>query len=182
MSFVLRHNPASIGLSLNPAGWAQVDELLRAARKAGKPLTRDRLQQVVEQNEKQRFSFSEDGQRIRANQGHSIQVDLGLEPLTPPELLFHGTATRFLPSIAQHGLLPGGRLQVHLSPDEQTAIKVGQRHGTPVVLSIQAGRMSACGYHFYRSAKGVWLTDKVPVEFIIFPYSTIKNVMREPED
>lgn len=169
LSFVLRHNPASIGLSLDPAGWAQVDELLQAAQKAGKSLTRELLRQVVEQNDKQRFSLSADGQKIRANQGHSIQVDLGLEPLTPPEILFHGTATRFLTSIGRRGLLPGGRLQVHLSPDEQTAVRVGQRHGRPVVLPIQAGRMAARGYKFYRSANGVWLTDNVPVEFIIFP-------------
>lgn len=169
LSFVLRHNPASIGLSLDSAGWAHVDELVTAAQKAGKPLTTDTLRQVVTQNDKQRFSFSADGQKIRANQGHSLAVDLGLEPLTPPDALFHGTATHFLPSIHAKGLLPGRRHQVHLSSDEQTAIKVGQRHGKPVVLSIQAARMSAAGYQFYRSANGVWLTDSVPVEFIIFP-------------
>ncbi|GAK57491.1 probable RNA 2'-phosphotransferase [Candidatus Vecturithrix granuli] len=169
LSFVLRHNPASIGLSLDPAGWAQVDELVMAARKAGKPLTQELLRHIVTQNDKQRFSLSTDGQKIRANQGHSLAVDLGLEPLTPPDALFHGTATRFLPSIQKEGLLPGGRLHVHLSPDEQTAIKVGQRHGKPVVLNIQAARMAACGYQFYRSANGVWLTNRVPVEFIMFP-------------
>lgn len=169
LSVVLRHNPASIGLSLDSAGWAQVDDLILAAQKAGKPLTQALLQQIVEQNNKQRFALSADRQKIRANQGHSISVDLGLQPLAPPEVLFHGTAARFLPSIHAKGLLPGRRLHVHLSSDEQTAIKVGQRHGTPVVLSIQAARMFACGYPFYRSANGVWLTESVPVEFIIFP-------------
>ncbi len=169
LSFVLRHNPDKIGLHLDPGGWAQVDELLAAAKESGVPLNQETLRQVVAQNDKQRFSFSANGFRIRANQGHSIPVDLGLEPLLPPEKLFHGTATRFLESIQQHGLIPKGRQQVHLSPDEQTAIKVGQRHGKPVVLIIQSGPMHAQGFEFYRSANGVWLTDKVPVEFIVFP-------------
>ncbi|MDY0095333.1 MAG: RNA 2'-phosphotransferase [Candidatus Vecturithrix sp.] len=168
LSFVLRHNPVSIGVSLDSSGWAQVADLVNAAQKSGKPLTKKLLREIVEQNDKQRFSFSEDGQRIRANQGHSIPIDLGLEPLSPPSILFHGTATRFLSSIQAKGLLPRGRRQVHLSSDERTARKVGQRHGKPVVLSIQAGQMSACGYRFYRSVNGVWLTECVPIEFILF--------------
>jgi putative RNA 2'-phosphotransferase len=147
-----------------------VHELLAAAKKAGVPLSKDVLKQVVEQNDKQRFSFSEDGLRIRANQGHSIPVDLGLEPLIPPEVLFHGTATRSIESIKQQGLVPKGRNQVHLSPDEQTAVKVGQRHGKPMVLTIHSGDMHKRGFRFYRSANGVWLTEQVPVEFIIFPF------------
>jgi putative RNA 2'-phosphotransferase len=169
LSLVLRHRPAKIGLSLDDGGWAQVDDLLAAAQRAGVSLDRDTLQQVVAQNDKQRFAFSADHSKIRANQGHSIPVDLGLEPLAPPELLFHGTATRFLASIKAQGLIPRGRQYVHLSPDEPTAIKVGQRHGQPIVLTIQAGRMYAAGLTFYRSANGVWLTDKVLVEYIIFP-------------
>lgn len=169
LSLVLRHKPEKIGLTLDPAGWAQVDELLIAAQKAGIPLNKQVLRQVVEQNDKQRFSLSEDGLRIRANQGHSIPVDLGLEPLVPPELLFHGTATRFLRSIQKQGLISKGRNQVHLSPDEGTAIKVGQRHGKPSVLTIKSGQMYKRGFQFYRSANGVWLTDNVPVEFIMFP-------------
>jgi putative RNA 2'-phosphotransferase len=169
LSLVLRHRPAKIGLSLDEGGWAQVDDLLAAAQRAGISLDRDTLQQVVAHNDKQRFSFSADHSKIRANQGHSISVDLGLEPLAPPELLFHGTATRFLASIKAQGLIPRGRQYVHLSPDEPTAIKVGQRHGQPIVLTIQAGRMYADGLTFYRSANGVWLTDNVPVDYIVFP-------------
>ena len=160
LSFVLRHNSASIGLSLDPSGWAQVDELLQAAKKSGKPLMRELLQQVVDQNDKQRFSFSKDGQKIRANQGHSIQIDLGLEPLTPPEILFHGTATRFLPSIAQQGLLLGGRLQVHLSPDEQTAMKVGL---LPLLWGGPGWGRAVCG-------PGVWAERETCVNFLLFFY------------
>jgi putative RNA 2'-phosphotransferase len=169
LSLVLRHKPETIGLSLDQGGWAQVNELLSAAKRAGVPLNEEILRQVVEQNDKQRFTFSEDHWKIRANQGHSIAVDLGLEPLIPPELLFHGTAIRFIESIKQKGLLPGSRRQVHLSPDERTAVKVGQRHGKPIVLTIQTGRMHKSGFQFYRSANLVWLTDKVPIEYIIFP-------------
>ena len=169
LSFVLRHNPSKVGLSLEPDGWVHVEKLLIAARKAGVQLDKTVLRQVVEQNDKQRFSFSEDGLKIRANQGHSLPVALGLKPLVPPERLFHGTATRFLASIQRHGLLPKGRNHVHLSPDEHTAINVGQRHGKPVVLKIQAGEMYQQGFHFYLSANGVWLTENVSPEFIIFP-------------
>lgn len=169
LSLVLRHKPSKIGLSLDLGGWASVEELLRAAQKARVSLNRDLLKQVVEQNDKQRFSFSEDGKRIRANQGHSIPVELGLEPCTPPKILFHGTATRFLASIRTHGLIPKGRNQVHLSPDEPTAIKVGQRHGKAVVLEVLAEDMDKQGALFYRSVNGVWLTERVFVEFLVFP-------------
>jgi putative RNA 2'-phosphotransferase len=169
LSLVLRHKPETIGLSIDQGGWAQVAELLSAAKRAGISLNKEVLRQVVAQNDKQRFSFSADHLKIRANQGHSIPVDLGLEPLIPPEFLFHGTATRFLLCIRHQGLLPKGRRHVHLSPDEHTAVKVGQRHGNPIVLTIQAGRMHEYGFQFYRSANGVWLTDKVPGEYIIFP-------------
>ncbi len=176
MSLVLRHKPSTVGLTLDAGGWTQVDELLAAAQKDGVPLDKDVLRQVIEQNDKQRFLLSEDGLRIRANQGHSIPVDLGLEPLIPPELLFHGTATRFFKSIRKQGLLPKGRHQVHLSPDEPTAIKVGQRHGKPIVLTVRAGQMYERGFKFYRSANGVWLTDKVPFEFLFFPDSACKSM------
>lgn len=169
LSLVLRHKPETIGLSLDHGGWARVEALLAAAKQAGVPLNREVLRQVVAQNDKQRFAFSEDHLMIRASQGHSIPVDLGLEPLIPPEFLFHGTATRFIPSIRQQGLIAKGRRQVHLSPDAHTAVKVGQRHGKPVVLTIQSGQMHERGFLFYCSANGVWLTDKVPVEYIIFP-------------
>ncbi len=169
LSLVLRHRPDKIGLRLDEGGWAGVDELLAAANRAGVPLTRGRLQQVVEQNDKQRFAFSPDGGKIRASQGHSISVDLGLESLEPPPVLYHGTATRFLDSIRQKGLLPGNRTLVHLSSDAGTATKVGQRHGKPVVLEVASGQMHADGYKFYRSANGVWLTNQVPAKYLRFP-------------
>ena len=169
LSLVLRHKPERIGLTLDQGGWARVDELIAAANRAGVPLDEALLRQVVEQNDKQRFAFSEDGLRIRASQGHSIPVEMGLEPQEPPAFLYHGTATHFLPSIHKQGLVPRGRLHVHLSPDEHTAVKVGQRHGKPAVLTIQAGRMAEDGYEFYLSANGVWLTKHVPVEYIVFP-------------
>ena len=169
LSLVLRHRPDKIGLMLDAQGWANVDELLRKANQHGVALTRDRLQQVVAQNDKQRFAFNADGTRIRANQGHSIKIDLGLEPIAPPRHLYHGTATRFLTSIRQKGLVRGQRDHVHLSPDEATARKVGARHGESIVLVVNAGEMHAAGFIFYRSANGVWLTDHVPVEYLNFP-------------
>jgi putative RNA 2'-phosphotransferase len=169
LSLVLRHKPETIGLSLDRRGWARVDELIAATNRAGVPLDQALLRQVVEQNDKQRFAFSDDGLRIRASQGHSLPVDLGLEPLAPPQFLYHGTATRFLNSIRRHGLIPRGRVHVHLSPDEPTALRVGKRHGKPVVLTVQAGRMHRDGFKFYRSANRVWLTQKVPVEYLMFP-------------
>lgn len=169
LSLVLRHNPAKIGVSLDAEGWIEVDTLLNAMRKSGTRIDRELLEHVVEQNDKQRFCFSDDGRKIRANQGHSVPVELGLEPLEPPDILFHGTATRFLDSIRKQGLLPKGRQQVHLSPDEQTAIKVGQRHGKVVVLRVLTGEMHKKGFRFYCSKNGVWLTDTVPPEFLSFP-------------
>jgi putative RNA 2'-phosphotransferase len=169
LSLVLRHHPERIGLSLDQGGWARVDELIAAARRAGVELDLVRLRTVVEHNDKQRFAFSDDGLQISASQGHSIPVDLGLESLTPPESLYHGTTTRFLQSIRDQGLVPGHRNHVHLSPDERTAVKVGQRHGQPVVLIIQARRMHQDGFKFYLSANGIWLTGNVPARYIVFP-------------
>jgi putative RNA 2'-phosphotransferase len=169
LSLVLRHHPECIGLSLDQGGWARVDELIAAARRADVELDLARLRAVVEHNDKQRFAFSDDGLRIRASQGHSIPVDLGLEAVAPPELLYHGTTPRFLRSIRDQGLVPGQRNHVHLSPDESTAVKVGQRHGQPVVLAIQARRMQQDGFKFYLSANGIWLTGSVPARYIVFP-------------
>jgi putative RNA 2'-phosphotransferase len=169
LSRVLRHRPDSIGLLLDEGGYAKVDDLLAAANRSGMPLDMVVLRKVVEENEKQRFAFSDDGLRIRASQGHSISVDLGLVAVEPPELLYHGTAVRFLKSIRRDGLLRGKRHHVHLSPDIETALKVGSRHGPPVVLAIDAGRMQKDGFSFYRSTNGVWLTDHVPVRYIEFP-------------
>jgi putative RNA 2'-phosphotransferase len=169
LSLVLRHKPETIGLSLDRGGWARVDELIAAANRADLPLDEASLREVVEQNDKQRFALSDDGLRVRASQGHSLPVELDLEPLAPPQFLYHGTASRFLNSIRRQGLVPRGRMHVHLSPDEPTAVRVGRRHGKPVVLTVQAGRMHRDGFRFYLSANGVWLTGKVPVEYLMFP-------------
>ncbi len=169
LSLVLRHKPGAVGLALDRHGWADVDELIIKANQRGMALTRPLLQQVVEQDDKQRFAFNADGTRIRANQGHSLGVDLGLEPFAPPEQLYHGTATRLLQSIRHKGLLPGGRDYVHLSSDETTARKVGQRHGQPITLVVRAGLMHAAGFEFHCAANGVWLTRHVPVEYLIIP-------------
>ena len=169
LSRVLRHQPKAIGLMLDPQGWADVEQLLTQARRHGLALTPELLQEVVEQNDKQRFAFNEDRTRIRASQGHSIPVDLGLDPMEPPDLLYHGTAERFIAAIKERGLLPGRRNHVHLSGDKATATRVGGRHGRPVVLTVQAGLMHAAGCRFYLSANGVWLTEHVPAEYMDFP-------------
>lgn len=166
LSYLLRHDPESIGLSLNAQGWANIDELIDRANKNGKDLSRNLVFQVVEQNDKQRFVLSEDRNKIRANQGHSLAVDLELSPVIPPDILYHGTASRFLDSIHLQGLLPSGRHHVHLSATVETAIAVGNRHGKPVVLIVAANKMMQEGYNFYQSKNGVWLTDKVPPEYI----------------
>lgn len=169
LSLVLRHQPDKIGLVLDGSGWANVEELLERAAEHGRSLTREILEQIVAENDKQRFILSDDGRRIRANQGHSVKIDLALMPVEPPATLYHGTATRFIESIRATGLNSGSRQHVHLSADEVTATKVGQRHGKPVILLIQAVAMHAAGHAFYLSANGVWLTGRVPVEFIDFP-------------
>jgi putative RNA 2'-phosphotransferase len=169
LSLVLRHQPEKIGVHLDEGGWASVDELLRAARHSGIPLDAKSLQAVVQQNDKQRFTISEDGRKIRANQGHSISIDLGLEPTEPPELLYHGTSSRFLESIKLQGLVRKKRHHVHLSHDRETALRVGRRHGPPAVFTIEAGRVHLDGYAFYLSMNGVWLTTQVPAEYIFFP-------------
>ena len=166
LSYVLRHRPDSIGITLDENGWVEVDVLLAAAQRHGKRISRELLEQVVAENDKKRFALCDDGQRIRASQGHSVSVDLNLQPVEPPELLYHGTVERFLDSIRSQGLVRGKRHHVHLSPDEATARKVGSRRGKPVILTIEAGRMHAAGHQFFCSANGVWLTDRVPAEFV----------------
>jgi len=168
LSYVLRHAPESIGLSLDANGWAEVEELLAKARKAGRGIDLATLQEVVAQNDKRRFTLSEDGRRIRAAQGHSIAVDLALAPSEPPPLLYHGTATRNLDAILAEGLKPGRRQQVHLSLDPETALKVGQRHGKPTVLTVDAAAMHRDGYALFRADNGVWLTDSVPARYLSF--------------
>lgn len=169
LSLVLRHAPERIGLTLDPAGWVPVDELLRACTAHSVPLTRERLSTLVAASDKQRFAFDASGNRIRANQGHSVPVELGYAPQVPPEFLFHGTVAKFLPSIRATGLVKGERHHVHLSPDEATARKVGSRRGAPVILRVQSGALHRAGHAFLLSANGVWLTDHVPTAFIVFP-------------
>ncbi|MEM5518977.1 RNA 2'-phosphotransferase [Henriciella sp. AS95] len=168
LSLVLRHKPEEIGLQLDKHGWVRVDELLRKLKKANRKLSRDELIQLVENNDKKRFTLSEDGLRIRAAQGHSIDVDLGLEPQCPPDELYHGTASANLDAIFSEGLISGRRHQVHLSLDPDTAKRVGQRHGKPVVLRVEAQRMFNDGFEFFRADNGVWLTAKVPATYLGF--------------
>jgi putative RNA 2'-phosphotransferase len=162
----LRHAPHELGLELQPGGWLPVDDLLAAAEKNGFPITYDELVECVETNDKQRFAFDVSGELIRANQGHSVEVDLQLEEREPPETLYHGTVERFLPSILEEGLVRGKRHHVHLSKDVETARKVGSRRGKPVILTVDAGRMQRDGRKFYRSANGVWLTNSVPPAYL----------------
>ncbi|MEO0917027.1 MAG: RNA 2'-phosphotransferase [Pseudomonadota bacterium] len=163
---VLRHNPERIGLVLDAQGWAKVDDIIRLSSNM---MTRSQIEEVVAQNDKKRYALSEDGQFIRANQGHSISVDLQLNPVTPPDILYHGTASKSLDGIRVGGLSKMARQHVHLSSDYDTAIKVGSRHGKPTVLSIYAGRMHVAGHEFFLAANGVWLTDLVPTDFIEWP-------------
>jgi putative RNA 2'-phosphotransferase len=162
LSCVLRHRPASIGITLDAAGWVAVEELLPALAAHGLRLSRADLDAVVAGNDKQRFAYDETGTRIRASQGHSVAVDLGYEAAAPPAELFHGTVDRFLPAILAEGLRPGRRHAVHLSPDVATARSVGRRRGRPVVLRVDAAGLAAEGARFTRSANGVWLVDAVP--------------------
>jgi putative RNA 2'-phosphotransferase len=168
LSLVLRHQPEKIGLSLDQSGWASTRQLIEASRGRGFEFTLEELQNVVAGNDKKRFSLSEDGLWVRANQGHSIKVELGYAPTAPPEILYHGTAERFLTSIKQQGLMKGKRRHVHLSADVDTATKVGRRHGRPVVLRVKAGLMCQDSFIFYLSANGVWLTEHAPVQYLAF--------------
>ena len=168
MSLVLRHQPQTIALTLDAAGWADIDDLLARAATAGRPVTRDQLNDVVATSDKRRFALSDDGLRIRANQGHTVDVDLGLAPLQPPATLFHGTASRFLESILATGLERRSRHHVHLTDDPATGEAVGRRYGKPVILRIAAGAMAARGHVFFRSANGVWLVEAVPAQSITF--------------
>ena len=166
LSFVLRHQPESIQLKLDDNGWAKLDDLLPKLKKEFKGIEFDHVKEVVETNDKKRFSFNEDETKIRANQGHSIKVDVELREESPPEVLFHGTVRDFLSNIMKEGLQKMNRQHVHLSKDVTTAKKVGSRRGKPVILKIQAQKMKEEGFMFYLSENGVWLTDEVPSRFI----------------
>jgi putative RNA 2'-phosphotransferase len=162
----LRHSPHDLGLTLRPGGWVAVDDLLGSAARHGFGITYDELIECVETNDKKRFSFDETGDLIRANQGHSVEVDLNLDEKEPPEVLYHGTVERFLSSILAEGLKKGKRHHVHLSKDTETARKVGARRGKPVILVVDAGGMYRDGLRFFLSANGVWLTDAVPAGYL----------------
>jgi putative RNA 2'-phosphotransferase len=166
LSRVLRHDPAAIGISLDECGWTDVDVLLSRAAEAGRLFTRDDLLRVVRTNSKQRFRMSPDGTRIRASQGHSVAVDLGLEARAPPEHLYHGTAEHNLRAILRQGLTPQRRRHVHLSAEQATAIEVGRRHGRPVLLRVAAGAMHREGHVLLLSDNGVWLTRFIPPSHI----------------
>ena len=169
LSSVLRHRPDRIGIELDDAGWVDVDVLLDALAASGPPVTRAELEHVVATNDKRRFAFDDSGTRIRASQGHSVAVELGYAPETPPALLFHGTTERALPAVLAEGLLPGRRHAVHLSGDPETARIVGARHGRPVVLQVDAAAMSGDGALFTRSTNGVWLVAAVPPGYLSRP-------------
>jgi len=169
LSYVLRHNPGALDLELDPGGWADVNTLIEKAQAEGRSLSRLRLRHVIDAGDKTRFILSADGTKIRANYGHSIDVDLDLEPTPPPGHLYHGTTQRALPSIREEGLRPQSRQFVHLSPTPDEAQSVGQRHGTPVVFAIEAPALHEAGHRLYRSTDTVWLTRRVPPPFIQFP-------------
>ena len=166
ISLILRHKPEEIGISLDNNGWAKVDELIAGINKSGRKITLKDLEEIVATDEKGRYSFNESKTLIRANQGHSVNVDVELDELTPPSVLYHGTASRFLDSIMSSGIKPMSRLYVHLSKDLPTAIKVGSRHGKCVVLVIDTKKMSKDGVKFYLSSNGVWLTKHIDCSYI----------------
>jgi len=169
LSLVLRHQPETIGIALDATGWVDVDVLLAALARHGKDMPRETLELVVRTNDKQRFSISDDGKRIRANQGHSVKVELGYQPAEPPEILLHGTPRQFIESIRQQGLRKMQRHHVHLHEDVDTATAVGNRRGKSVLLKVRAADMRRAGHEFFVTPNHVWLTDHVPAQFIEFP-------------
>lgn len=168
MSLVLRHKPETIGLQLNENGWADVHELIDKMNATGADVTLELINNIVETNDKKRFVFNEDKTMIRANQGHSIDVELNLKEVQPPELLYHGTVEKFVEAIRKDGLKKMERHHVHLSRDMETAVNVGSRRGKPFILTIESAKMYADGHKFYLSENEVWLTDEVPVQYIRF--------------
>lgn len=165
LSLILRHKPETIGITLDEHGWANVDDLIAGIAKTH-VCDMDILEEIVRTDEKQRYSFNEDRTLIRANQGHSIPVDVELDEVLPPEELWHGTGEKYAASIDAQGLIPKSRLYVHLSKDRDTAVKVGSRHGKPVLYLVKSGEMSRDGCPFYLSKNGVWLTKEVPAKYL----------------
>ncbi|MEI3788710.1 MULTISPECIES: RNA 2'-phosphotransferase [unclassified Chryseobacterium] len=166
LSLILRHQPETIQLTLDENGWVDVDELITKSAKGRMHFSFEELEEVVETNNKKRFAFNEDKTRIRASQGHSIDIDLALKPAQPPDFLYHGTAETNISSILAKGIDKRSRQHVHLSSDKETAAKVGMRHGKPVILTIRTNTMHEDGIPFYLSANGVWLTDFVDAKYI----------------
>lgn len=166
LSLILRHKPEELGIKLDREGWASVEEILEKMQARGMQVNLSMIQEVVRENNKQRFKLSQDCTQIRANQGHSIKVDLGFTPIKPPEQLFHGTALRNKESILEKGILKGSRQFVHLSAEKETALNVGKRHGKPILLKINTDQMAKDGIPFYRSENGVWLTEHVLPKYI----------------
>lgn len=167
LSLVLRHDPGAAGITLDEHGWADVSELLAGVNRTGRKIDMDTLERIVRENNKRRYSFNEDHTKIRANQGHSISVDVELKEMEPPRYLYHGTATRFFPAIQREGIRKMSRQHVHLSGDFETAMAVGKRHGSPMVITIDARAMVRDGASFYRSENGVWLCEHVPVKYFV---------------
>lgn len=165
LALILRHKPETIGITLDKHGWANVKDLIKGVNKTYK-LDMETLEEIVETDDKQRYSFNEDKTKIRANQGHSVDVDVELEEAVPPEYLWHGTATKYKDSIIKDGLIPKSRLYVHLSESYMTAMDTGARHGNPMVFCVKALDMYNDGYKFYKSKNGVWLIKSVPVEYL----------------
>ena len=165
IAFILRHKPESIGITLDEHGWARVSELIDGISKTH-PISFEMLEEIVATDDKGRYSFNEDKTLIRANQGHSVQVDVGLKKISPPSVLYHGTGEKYISSIEEIGLIPKTRLYVHLSSDYDTAVKVGSRHGSPVVYTVDTESMLEDGYTFYVSENGVFLVDAVPSKYI----------------
>ncbi|NRD19278.1 RNA 2'-phosphotransferase [Winogradskyella eckloniae] len=167
LSLVLRHQPEHINLQLNENGWAKVDELIEKSKAKKRSFSKEELIEIVATNDKQRFAFNDNKSLIRANQGHSVKtVDLQLEPIKPPDVLWHGTVAKFMDSINTYGLLKQSRQHVHLSKDVETALKVGNRRGKALILNVASGKMHRDGFKFYCSENGVWLTETVPLEYI----------------
>ena len=165
IAFILRHHPEAIGIKLDKHGWVRTEELIAGIAKS-RPFDMQMLEEIVRTDSMQRYSFNEDKTLIRANQGHSIPVDVELEQKTPPDVLWHGTGEKYVESINKIGLLPKSRLHVHLSKDYGTAKAVGSRHGKPLVYRVNAKQMAEDGYQFYLSVNGVWLTKEVPVQYL----------------
>lgn len=168
LSLALRHQPERLSIELDKHGWTDTSRLINALNQQGVAMDMNLLITVVQENDKQRFAFNEDQSRIRANQGHSVTIDLQLAPATPPEYLYHGTVPRFMDAIRVDGLMKMSRQHVHLSPDIETARKVGSRRGQPIILTIATGQMHRAGHAFFISENKVWLTDHVPPKYIQF--------------